>query len=59
MMLHCRQKTRAVQQGGPVAAIVQPAKGPDDEKIKLILQRTGYTLDVTTGNNSSFMSVMI
>ena len=25
------------------------AKGPDEEKIKAILDRTGYTLDVTTG----------
>lgn len=24
-------------------------KGPDEEKIKEILERTGYTLDVTTG----------
>ena len=24
-------------------------KGPDEEKIKLILDRTGYSLDVTTG----------
>lgn len=24
-------------------------KGPDEEKIKAILERTGYTLDVTTG----------
>lgn len=27
----------------------QPVKGPDEEKIKEILERTGYTLDVTTG----------
>lgn len=25
------------------------AKGPDEEKIKVILERTGYKLDVTTG----------
>lgn len=28
---------------------VVAAKGPDEEKIKAILDRTGYTLDVTTG----------
>merc|ERR1712226_1799209 len=27
----------------------QSVKGPDEEKIKEILERTGYTLDVTTG----------
>ena len=27
----------------------QAVKGPDEEKIKEILERTGYTLDVTTG----------
>lgn len=26
-----------------------PAKGPDEAKIKAILERTGYSLDVTTG----------
>lgn len=48
-----RQKTRA----GPAAAAAAAAatngpaqaKGPDEEKIKLILDRTGYSLDVTTG----------
>ena len=27
----------------------QAVKGPDEDKIKEILERTGYTLDVTTG----------
>lgn len=43
-----RQKTRA----GPAAAAAAtngPIQGPDEEKIKLILDRTGYSLDVTTG----------
>jgi len=42
-----RQKSRtgaAVTNGIPVQS-----KGPDEEKIKAILERTGYTLDVTTG----------
>lgn len=34
----------AIQNGGLV-----PTKGPDEEKIKEILNRTGYKLDVTTG----------
>lgn len=37
-----RQKTKMGTQ--PVAG-----KGPDEEKIKAILERTGYSLDVTTG----------
>lgn len=44
-----RQKSRAGVQGAPVLAVAVPVKGPDEEKIKLILARTGYTLDVTTG----------
>ncbi|XP_032579631.1 heterogeneous nuclear ribonucleoprotein R isoform X16 [Drosophila sechellia] len=41
-----RQKSRASQQGVAAPATV---KGPDEDKIKKILERTGYTLDVTTG----------
>ncbi|XP_054718864.1 heterogeneous nuclear ribonucleoprotein R-like isoform X1 [Uloborus diversus] len=37
-----RQKTKM---GTPAVT----TKGPDEEKIKAILERTGYTLDVTTG----------
>lgn len=44
------QKSRASQQGLPTPAITVQAKGPDEDKIKAILERTGYTLDVTTGN---------
>lgn len=44
-----RQKSRASQQGIPTPAPTVNAKGPDEEKIKTILERTGYTLDVTTG----------
>lgn len=44
-----RQKSRASQQGLPTPAAPVQAKGPDEEKIKAILERTGYTLDVTTG----------
>lgn len=29
--------------------ISSPVKGPDEAKIKAILERTGYSLDVTTG----------
>ncbi|XP_075218942.1 heterogeneous nuclear ribonucleoprotein Q-like isoform X5 [Lycorma delicatula] len=47
-----RQKSRGGAGGGPGAGIsvigVTP-KGPDEEKIKAILERTGYSLDVTTG----------
>ncbi|XP_041968221.1 heterogeneous nuclear ribonucleoprotein R-like isoform X6 [Aricia agestis] len=43
-----RQKSRAGVQGAPALPSVQ-VKGPDEEKIKQILARTGYTLDVTTG----------
>merc|ERR1719392_119480 len=42
-----RQKTRAgatSSNGGGT-----PQQGPDEEKIKAILDRTGYSLDVTTG----------
>ncbi|CAG9766792.1 unnamed protein product [Ceutorhynchus assimilis] len=44
-----RQKSRAGSSQGSTAAAPVPAKGPDEEKIKEILDRTGYTLDVTTG----------
>ncbi|XP_053606078.1 heterogeneous nuclear ribonucleoprotein Q isoform X4 [Plodia interpunctella] len=44
-----RQKSRAGVQGAPALAAAVPAKGPDEDKIKQILARTGYTLDVTTG----------
>ncbi|KAI8115288.1 Heterogeneous nuclear ribonucleoprotein Q [Lucilia cuprina] len=44
-----RQKSRASQQGVPTPATTVQVKGPDEEKIKKILERTGYTLDVTTG----------
>lgn len=37
-------------QAGETAFDLKPVgKGPDEEKIKQILDRTGYTLDVTTG----------
>lgn len=45
-----RQKSRACQQGLPTPTTTVQAKGPDEDKIKQILERTGYTLDVTTGN---------
>ncbi|CAK1541270.1 unnamed protein product [Leptosia nina] len=44
-----RQKSRAGVQGAPALAATVQVKGPDEEKIKQILARTGYTLDVTTG----------
>lgn len=44
-----RQKSRASQQGIPTPTATVNTKGPDEEKIKKILERTGYTLDVTTG----------
>ncbi|XP_072949898.1 heterogeneous nuclear ribonucleoprotein Q isoform X1 [Epargyreus clarus] len=44
-----RQKSRAGAQGAPALAPSVQVKGPDEEKIKQILARTGYTLDVTTG----------
>lgn len=48
-----RQKSRA---GGATQGPSTPAplivKGPDEEKIKQILDRTGYTLDVTTGKKT-------
>ncbi|XP_077289142.1 synaptotagmin binding cytoplasmic RNA interacting protein isoform X2 [Arctopsyche grandis] len=44
-----RQKTRAGQQGTQPAAPAVVVKGPDEDKIKAILARTNYTLDVTTG----------
>lgn len=46
-----RQKSRATQQGVATPTPAVLAKGPDEEKIKLILERTGYTLDVTTGKH--------
>ncbi|KAL4716281.1 hypothetical protein ACJJTC_014761 [Scirpophaga incertulas] len=44
-----RQKSRAGVQGAPALTAAVQVKGPDEEKIKQILARTGYTLDVTTG----------
>lgn len=53
-----RQKSRASQQGIPTPTTTVNTKGPDEEKIKKILERTGYTLDVTTGmNRFSFLFV--
>lgn len=46
-----RQKSRAGTTQGPSTPAVTPIKGPDEEKIKAILERTGYTLDVTTGTS--------
>jgi len=40
-----RQKSRA----GVVNGSPNQMKGPDEEKIRVILDRTGYSLDVTTG----------
>lgn len=45
-----RQKSRAGVQGAPALSSAVQVKGPDEDKIKQILARTGYTLDVTTGN---------
>lgn len=44
-----RQKSRAGSSQGPSTPAPAPVKGPDEDKIKQILDRTGYTLDVTTG----------
>ncbi|XP_049821165.1 heterogeneous nuclear ribonucleoprotein Q isoform X1 [Aethina tumida] len=45
-----RQKSRAGGSSqGTTTPAPAPVKGPDEEKIKQILDRTGYTLDVTTG----------
>ncbi|XP_063909061.1 heterogeneous nuclear ribonucleoprotein Q isoform X2 [Zophobas morio] len=44
-----RQKSRAGSSQGTTTPAPAPVKGPDEEKIKQILDRTGYTLDVTTG----------
>ncbi|XP_025833582.1 heterogeneous nuclear ribonucleoprotein R isoform X3 [Agrilus planipennis] len=44
-----RQKSRAGSSQGPPTPAAAPVKGPDEDKIKAILERTGYTLDVTTG----------
>ncbi|XP_055382728.1 heterogeneous nuclear ribonucleoprotein R isoform X3 [Condylostylus longicornis] len=44
-----RQKSRANQQGITTPSTTVQVKGPDEEKIRKILDRTGYTLDVTTG----------
>lgn len=49
VILFCRQKSRASQAGIPTPPVTVQAKGPDEDKIKAILERTGYTLDVTTG----------
>lgn len=54
-----RQKSRASQQGVPTPTPTVQAKGPDEEKIKKILERTGYTLDVTTGKTVTHRSVVI
>lgn len=51
-----RQKSRAgSSQGGTSTPAPAPIKGPDEDKIKQILDRTGYTLDVTTGNKCFFV----
>ena len=42
-----REKNRQKAQGHTPGA--DAANGPDEEKIKALLDRTGYTLDITTG----------
>lgn len=42
-----REKTRQMFQGQPTLG--DDKNGPDEEKIKALLERTGYTLDITTG----------
>jgi len=49
LMKAYRHKIRASQAGIPTPPAAVQAKGPDKDKIKSILERTGYTLDVTTG----------
>jgi len=44
-----RQKSRSGQTATVAPTPSSPAKGPDESKIKAILERTGYALDVTTG----------
>lgn len=44
-----RQKSRAGAVQGPSVPAPAPIKGPDEDKINEILDRTGYKLDVTTG----------
>ncbi|XP_026272651.1 heterogeneous nuclear ribonucleoprotein Q isoform X1 [Frankliniella occidentalis] len=44
-----RAKNRAGQAAAPPATPSSAVKAPDEEKIKAILDRTGYSLDVTTG----------
>lgn len=43
------QKSRACQQGISTTTQIIQTRGPDEDKIKQILERTGYSLDVTTG----------
>lgn len=49
-----RQKSRAGSSQGTSTPAPAPLKGPDEDKIKQILDRTGYTLDVTTGTTNIF-----
>ncbi|XP_076372719.1 heterogeneous nuclear ribonucleoprotein R-like isoform X2 [Tachypleus tridentatus] len=46
VMKSYRQKSKL---GGSSSSTAATTKGPDEDKIKAILDRTGYTLDVTTG----------
>jgi hypothetical protein len=57
LFLFDRQKSRATQQGLPTPTPAVQAKGPDEDKIKLILERTGYSLDVTTGSYFNILFV--
>ena len=43
-----REKNRQKAQGGQAAG-PEGFNGPDEAKIKALLDRTGYTLDITTG----------
>lgn len=54
-----RQKSRAGSSQGPSTPAPPPVKGPDEDKIKQILDRTGYTLDVTTGEFCNELSVKL
>lgn len=55
-----RQKSRAGSTPGTATTSAPPpVKGPDEDKIKLILDRTGYTLDVTTGLWNCFANIFL
>ena len=49
IFVHTKDSTTVTAEGNGQSSVNPSGTGPNEEKLKAILDRTGYTLDVTTG----------